>query len=241
MWPVLLDWQGTVIYSYPLFIGLSWGLGYRLAEARLPRDLSRAQFSFWMLGLFIASWIGAKVLFMMTQDRWATGDLLRASNFWLGGGFVFLGGLIGGALYTWLVGLMLPRFHSRKMNFLLVPLLWAHAVGRVGCFLAGCCYGIESHLPWALEMHGAHRHPTQLYEATGLAVLALVLRRREAHPLLLPWYLVSYGVLRWFVECFRGDELRGGFAGQSTSQWVALLMLMAGLSWLVRAQVSRKT
>ena len=241
MWPVLLDWQGTTIYAYPLFIGLSWGIGYRFAEARIPSSISRLQFSWWMLGLFLSSWIGAKILFIFTQDRWATDDLIRASNFWLGGGFVFLGGLIGGGLYTYLLGFFIPRFQSSRMNFLLVPLLWSHSVGRVGCFLAGCCYGIESHLPWAVEMHGVHRHPTQLYEAGGLALLAFILRKREAHPLMLPWYLLGYGVLRWSVECFRGDELRGGWGGQSTSQWVALVMIAAGLSWLAKAQVFKKT
>lgn len=241
MWPVLLQWQGTTVYAYPLFIGLSWGLGYRLAEARLPSSISRTQFTWWMVGLFITSWIGAKLLFIVTQNRWAPEDLIRASNFWLGGGFVFLGGLIGGGFYTLLLGLWLPLFHSSRMTFLLVPLLWSHSIGRLGCFLAGCCYGIESHLPWAVESHGVHRHPTQLYEAAGLALLALVLRKREAHPLILPWYLFGYGALRWLVECVRGDELRGVWAGQSTSQWVALLMLTIGVSWLALTQVSKKT
>jgi phosphatidylglycerol:prolipoprotein diacylglycerol transferase len=230
-----------MIYAYPLFVGLSWGIGYRLAESRLPESLPRAQFIFWMFGLFLTSWIGAKVLFIFTQDRWAIGDLLRASNFWLGGGFVFLGGLIGGGLYSYLIGLFLPRFHYSEMNFLLVPLLWSHAVGRVGCFLAGCCYGIESQLPWAIELHGVHRHPTQLYEAGGLVLLAFVLNKRQAHRLMLPGYLLGYGVLRWTIECFRGDELRGGWGGQSTSQWVALLMIGSGVYLFAKTQVSGKT
>lgn len=241
MWPVLLDWQGTVIYAYPLFIGLSWGLGYRLGESAMPHDMTRTQYSLWVLGLFISSWIGAKLLFVLTQDRWATGDLVRAANFWLGGGFVFLGGLLGGGLYTLVVATLLPQFNSKRMSFLLVPLLWAHAVGRVGCFLAGCCYGSESHLPWSVEMHGAHRHPTQLYEAFGLAVLAWLLQTRRFSANKLPTYLLGYGVLRWVVECFRGDELRGAWFGQSTSQWIALLMVISGFALLARLQVVKKT
>lgn len=232
MWPLLIDWQGTQIFSYPLFIGLAWGIGYRLAEARLPANLSRKHFVLWMAGLFISSWIGAKVLFILTQDRWSTSELIQASNFWLGGGFVFLGGFLGGALFTLLLGLMVPNLSAQRMQFTLIPLLWAHAIGRIGCFLAGCCYGIESSVPWAIHLHGLDRHPVQLYEAFGLAGLAWLLQKKWNQRLLIN-YLLGYGVLRWTLEWFRGDELRGLIGGQSSSQWVSLGMIGIGLVLLV--------
>lgn len=228
MWPLLLDWQGTQIYAYPLFIGLAWGIGFRLAEARLPESVPRKHFVFWMLGLFISSWIGAKVLFILTQDRWSTSELIQASNFWLGGGFVFLGGFLGGILFTLLLGLMVPSLGAQRMQFTLVPLLWAHVIGRIGCFLAGCCYGIESSLPWSIHMHGLDRHPVQLYEALGLAGLALLLQKKWSQGLLIN-YLLGYGLLRWSLEWYRGDELRGLAGGQSSSQWVSIGMIILGL------------
>lgn len=228
MWPLLIDWQGTQIFSYPLFIGLAWGIGFRLAEGRLPASISRKIFVLWMLGLFISSWIGAKILFILTQDRWSTSELIQASNFWLGGGFVFLGGFLGGALFALLLGIVVPSLRPDKMQFTLIPLLWAHALGRIGCFLAGCCYGIETSAPWAIHLHGLDRHPVQLYEALGLAALAILLDKKWSERLLIN-YLLGYGVLRWSLEWLRGDELRGLIGGQSSSQWVSLGMIAFGI------------
>jgi phosphatidylglycerol:prolipoprotein diacylglycerol transferase len=240
MWPLLLDWQGTQIYAYPLFIGLAWGIGFRLAEARLPASIPLKHFVFWMLGLFISSWIGAKVLFILTQDRWATGELIQASNFWLGGGFVFLGGFLGGAIFTLVLGLIIPNLGAQRMQFTLVPLLWAHVIGRIGCLLAGCCYGTESSLPWSIHMHGLNRHPVQIYEALGLAGLALLLEKKWSQRLLIN-YLIGYGLLRWSLEWFRGDELRGLAGGQSSSQWVSIGMIFLGLiAFVIKSKKSRE-
>lgn len=238
MLPLLLELNGLQIFSYPLFVGLAWGLAFRLAEARLPAAIRPRSFVAWSLGLFLATWVGAKVLFIFTQDRWTTTELVEASNFWLGGGFVFLGGFIAGALYTCLVGLVWPQFSQREMQFTLVPLLWGHAVGRVGCFLAGCCYGSETDVPWAIHLHGLDRHPVQLYEALSLAALAWVLGRVERTKLL-PAYLLAYGALRWCLEWFRGDEVRGSLGGQSSSQWVSLLMV--GLALVLTARKLMKS
>lgn len=239
MLPLLLDVAGLQIFAYPLFMGLAWGLAYRLAEAQRPASMESRHFVAWAFGLFVASWVGAKLLFIATQDRWATSELVQASNFWLGGGFVFLGGFLAGAVYAWFVGRIWPAFSPRTMQFTLVPLLWGHAVGRLGCFLAGCCYGVETRVPWAIHLHGAHRHPVQLYEALGLLGLALVLGRLDRAKLL-PAYLLSYGVLRWLLEWFRGDELRGSVAGQSSSQWVALAMIGIGAILIVRKRLGSR-
>jgi phosphatidylglycerol:prolipoprotein diacylglycerol transferase len=186
----------------------------------------------WMLGLFLCSWIGAKVLFIFTQDRWAMGDLAQAGNFWLGGGFVFLGGLLGGGLFTLIVGSVWKHLSFKKMDFTIAPLLWGHALGRVGCFLAGCCFGQQTTVPWAIHLHGYSRHPTQLYEAVALALLAYLIQSKRFKSYQAQGYLVSYGLIRWVIENYRGDELRGSWAGQSTSQWISLVLMVTGLAWL---------
>ena len=225
MLPLLLDVAGWRIYSYPLLVGFAWGIAFRLAEGRLPASIGSRQFSFWVLGLLLSSWVGAKLLFLATPSAYDARELATASSFWLGGGFVFLGGLLGGFFYTLIVGGVLPRFRPTTMQFTLVPLLWGHAIGRLGCFLAGCCFGTQTDLPWAVHLHGFDRHPVQLYEAAGLAGLALVLKNRKN---LLAEYLVGYGALRLLVEFFRGDEIRGAILGLSTSQWIALPMILVG-------------
>lgn len=235
MWPVLLEWAGSKIYAYPLFMGLAWGIGFRLCEARLPNNIKSREFILWFAGLFLSSWVGAKILFLITQDQWQSTELLSAANFWLGGGFVFLGGLVAGVLYTWLWGQFIPRMNAMRMNFCLIPLLWAHAIGRLGCLLAGCCFGTVTELPWAIHLHGDLRHPVQIYEALGLALLALALQHRESkNGKILADYLLGYGVLRWGLEWFRGDDVRGIWLGMSSSQWISIILVICGLSVILR-------
>lgn len=228
MWPVLFSWGGQSVFAYPLFIGLAWGLGYRLCEARLPADIPLSRFRAWYVAVFLASWSGAKLLYVVAQDQWAPETLLGASAFWLGGGFVFLGGFLAATALALQWGHWDPVLHWRRTSFTLVPLLWAHALGRVGCFLAGCCFGTTTDASWAIHLHGATRHPVQLYEALGLALLAWGLGHLP-RVRLLGAYLFGYGLLRWSLEWLRGDEIRGLWAGMSLSQWVSLSMLLASL------------
>lgn len=230
MLPILYAWGGTIIYSYPLFIGLSWGVAYRLCESRRPQNVPNHYFTRWFLGVFLSSWIGAKLLFLATQDQFAVSDLARAANFWLGGGFVFLGGFFGGLFFTVLYGLLNTDLNWKKMQFTIVPLLWAHAIGRIGCLLAGCCFGTSTDLPWAIHLHGSSRHPVQLYEALALIGLTQLLRHRERlQQAYLVQYLIGYGAIRWSLEWLRGDEIRGLMLGMSTSQWVAIGMIIMGM------------
>ncbi len=211
-------------------MGLAWGVGFRLCERRLPPQINHKKFLFWFSGLFLSSWLGAKILFLLTQEQWESTVLLSAEKFWLGGGFVFLGGLFGGLAYTFLWGLFVATMTVQRMNFCLIPLLWAHAVGRLGCFLAGCCFGTISSQPWSVHLHGSPRHPVQLYEALGLALLAWWLQWRETRQSsVLPFYLLGYGILRWSVEWFRGDDIRGVWLGLSSSQWISGLMIFSGI------------
>lgn len=132
-----------------------------------------------------------------------------------------------------------------------LPLGLAHAIGRLGCLLGGCCYGKPSALPWAVSGHPlapmgtSLRHPVQLYEALGLLGLSVVvalsfpLRQRSAPGARFAAYVAGYALLRFTVEFLRGDRDRGIWAlGLSTSQWLsvailALLLLASGLRrWL---------
>jgi phosphatidylglycerol:prolipoprotein diacylglycerol transferase len=123
-----------------------------------------------------------------------------------------------------------------------------HAIGRIGCFAAGCCWGTECHLPWAVTFKnpeaynlvgvplGVPLHPTQLYEslAEALIFLFLYLRSKRAHAAgeIIGLYLVLYSVARFVVEFFRFHE-QGLYFGLSLTQWISLVTLAAGVSILV--------
>jgi phosphatidylglycerol:prolipoprotein diacylglycerol transferase len=124
------------------------------------------------------------------------------------------------------------------------------AIGRLGCFAAGCCFGTPSNVIWAVTFHdegaralvgvplGIPLHPSQLYESLGvfilLAWLLNVLKRRRFPGQVFVFYLFGYSVLRFCLEFMRGDLARGTVFGGavSTSQFIAILVAFLTLAAL---------
>jgi len=186
-------------------------------------------------GILLAAMAGSRILFIIVNwDEYAH-DLAGIFAFWKGG-LVFYGGFIGAVLFS----LWYMRRHD--MQFLpyadaMAPTVAiGQALGRLGCFAAGCCWGgaCDLHYPLAARFPpeslayqsqaathiiaaGAPAtipiHPTQLYESLGRALIFLFLTlwrgRKRFHGELLALYLMLYAPLRATVETFRGDEERG--------------------------------
>jgi len=159
-------------------------------------------------------------------------------------GLVFFGApILGGiALYASCRSFRLP--FGTLLDLGTPAIATAHALGRLGCFLGGCCYGAPSSGAWAvIYTHplapASHpsipRHPAPLYEAAGLLFLALVFaavpHTRIGRGRRLLVYGLLYGLLRFVVELFRGDAVRGiYFAGAlSTSQLIAILLSLVAI------------
>ncbi len=218
----------------------------RHARFDLPRSDAFNVYALCLLGLLV----GAKVLYVITQipaiiRNWESvvaHPLDAIAHF--GGGLVFYGGLLGAAgVALWYCRHYKVRFWA--MADLFAPAIpAAHALGRVGCFLAGCCYGLE--VPWGLtythslvtEADGVPRLPVQLIEAACLLLLCLALlffqRKPRAPGASLALYGLCYALLRFVLEFFRGDLVRGVAGGLSTSQWISLgILVLCGL-WLLR-------
>jgi phosphatidylglycerol:prolipoprotein diacylglycerol transferase len=169
-------------------------------------------------------------------------DCLEVLKFWHGG-LAFYGGFLLAvrvglwfarrkALGVWRVADLVSPFIALGLFF-----------GRMGCYLNGCCYGPACELPWAVRFPG-HRdlvHPTQLYEAAAALAISAVLyygvrSRKRGHGQVFAGLLVGYGVIRFLLEYVRADE-RGIYFGLSTSQWIAIPLVAAGLwlAWRKRA------
>lgn len=160
-------------------------------------------------------------------------------------GFVFYGGLLGipvGCLiFTKIIDMDTREFFRQTIPS--IPLF--HIFGRIGCFLAGCCYGCESeHFGVVFsnaitDVDDLPRLPIQLIEATGNFIIFLVLcfhqKKKDKFYQSAGIYYVSYGVMRFILEFFRGDLIRGIFGPFSTSQWFSLLIFIPlGIYCLVR-------
>lgn len=134
-----------------------------------------------------------------------------------------------------------------------VVLPLGHAVGRVGCFFGGCCYGICYDGPFAVYYSDAagltplHTPllPIQLIEAVALLILFIIqlhlYGRKDKQGKLVQSYLLSYALIRFILEFFRGDTARGKLFFLSTSQWISLLVLSAlALYLLLNKQRQKK-
>ena len=152
-------------------------------------------------------------------------------------GYVFYGGFLFGAAAA-LLAARVVKTPVRALSRALLPCLpFAHALGRVGCFFAGCCYGREARwLPgvvypenteWVGAPAGIPLVPAQLIEAALLLAIGAILLRRARNPRanLLRDYIRLYAPVRFFMEFLRGDAIRGAFLFLSTSQWIGLALL----------------
>jgi len=144
-------------------------------------------------------------------------------------GIVFYGGLFG-VLLSLKIYAKLTKYDEAVIFRLIAPAIpLFHAFGRIGCFLAGCCYGKA--LPYHVNLLGVmpiDRIPTQLIESAFEFIMYIVLLfagRKNKDLNLLKIYLLSYAVFRFSLEFFRGDEVRGIFL-LSTSQWISIAILV---------------
>ena len=125
-----------------------------------------------------------------------------------------------------------------------------HAFGRIGCFLGGCCYGIECDFGFVYEnalvesANGVRRFPVQLVESgfeflLFALILFMFIKGIQKHRLFL-WYLFIYSIGRFILEIFRGDEYRGFVGFLSTSQFISVFIFAVSLILLIRTDIKHK-
>ena len=254
MFPKIFEIGSFSLPTYGVLIALGFLAGIALS-ARLARRVGLDPERVTSLGVvLLLSAIGGAKLFMIA-DNWSyyaadPGRLFTLSALRSGG--VFYGGL--------LTAIAVAYYYTRRHRLpwlatadAMVPgLAFGHAIGRMGCFAAGCCWGREAHVAWAVTFTdpNAHSftgvplniplHPTQLYEALGAASIGLVLLWRFLHPhspgVILGSYLVLYSGFRFVIEFFRDEGARTLLIGGtiSTTQCVAAGLAVAGV-WIVRS------
>ncbi len=181
-------------------------------------------------------------------------EFIKQGEFgFIGSGIVFYGGLIGGVLGA-LIGIRISKCEVHSVERAVVPFVpLGHAVGRIGCVMAGCCHGFEYdglfalHYPHAVSgLNPAQGYfPIQPLESLlncVVCVILVLLSKKERKPFdLLFSYFGMYAVERFFLEFFRGDAVRGFYFSLSSSQWISLVLLAAcGLHLLLRRRTAHK-
>jgi phosphatidylglycerol:prolipoprotein diacylglycerol transferase len=255
MYPRLFEFGPITVYTYGVLLAAAYLFGLQLARVRAKaRGLDANRILDLGIYIIISALIGAKLLLLITDFRTFSANPRELLTLARSGG-VFYGGLI--------LAVVVALIYIRKIG---LP-LWTtcdvfapgialgHVIGRFGCLFAGCCYGKEAHVPWAITFTdpfaasnvgtplGVPLHPTQLYEAGAelLILIVLLLTERKGRPF--PgrtfWlYMLLYAISRFIIEFFRGDE-RGTVGMFSTSQFISVLL--APLAIVMLVYLSRRT
>lgn len=236
------------IHGYGLMIGIGVIAAYLTAEYRARKlKLDADQIFSLVIWCLVFGGLGSKLLYCLTMLDVILADpsyLLHS----LANGWVVYGGLIGGVLGGFLFCCY------KKINFLsyfdlaLPSVALAQGFGRIGCFLAGCCYGRPTDSPIGITFtnsayapNGISLIPTQLI-SSGLDflhffVLLYIARHKKAEGQVGGFYLIFYSIGRFILEYFRGDMERGSVGELSTSQFIAIFTLIAGIVIVVGSQI----
>jgi phosphatidylglycerol---prolipoprotein diacylglyceryl transferase len=260
MRPILftLPGSGLRIHSYGVMIFLACAAALAMAVWRARREKvdpnAVYELATW---LFLGGVIGARGFYFVQHPEalHELGDLFRT---WQGGN-VFYGCILGGLSGSIVYWLRRPFPFWRMADAVAPGVAIGAAVGRIGCFLNGCCHGSACELAWAVRFPaGSHAwarqvndglishqalmslpvHPTQLYSgAAGLFVLGALLlyARRDRSPgQVIALLMIAYSVTRWPIESLRSDE-PAVFAGMTWSQNISVALLAGGAAlWISR-------
>ena len=237
------------IYTYGVMLAAAYLVGLQTAIARGRKaGLDPARLLDLGVAIVISALVGAKLLLLFVNFNYFRNNPEEVMLLARAGG-VFYGGLIAATLvalwYIWRHNL--PAW--KTCDAFAPGIAVGHVIGRLGCLLAGCCYGKPSSVPWAITFTdplaaanvgtplNVALHPTQLYEAgTELLILVFLLaterrgRRFEGRTF---WgYMLLYAISRFVIEFYRGDE-RGMIAGLSISQFISVILAPLSVFMLV--------
>jgi phosphatidylglycerol:prolipoprotein diacylglycerol transferase len=255
MFPKLISAGSFFIPTYGVLVALGFLAGLfvtmRLARQRgLPADMVTN------LAVYcaIAGVLGAKLFMFLFDFNYYLndpGEIFTMSTLQAAG--VFHGGFIA----AFVVAIFYMRQHKLAalptMDIFAPGVAIGQAVGRLGCFAAGCCWGRECDLPWGVRFRSDFAapvpldkplHPVQLYEsAANLVIFAVLYRlasREHRAGQVIGLYLVLYSTARFVIEFYRNHE-QGLVAGLSLTQWISAGLFALGLGILLWGDQLRRS
>lgn len=248
MHPVLFELGSITIYTYGVCIGLGAisGVYYLAWQGKKQFGVTLDQTNNLFLLLVTGGVVGGK-LFLIFEDP--SRYLMHPKELLTGSGFVFYGSLLT------CIPIMLWFFRKHKLplwsmlDIMAIVTCILHYWGRIGCFMAGCCYGIPTDSIFGViftspvcqaEPLNTPLHPTQLYEAAWIFTILMALlwlkNRKQFEGQLFLIYLMAYAAGRAVLEVFRGDLERGFVIRDilSISQFISLLLIAGALYFYVK-------
>ena len=243
MHPILFKIGPITIYTYGVMVALGIFFGslvlVKLAEREgIPRE-DVVDTAFWSI---VAGFVGARLFFFIYNPEYLK-PWYRIFFIWEGG-LVWYGGVVFGAL-TAIYFIKKRKIPVWKFaDVVSIALSVGLGFGRIGCTMAGCCYGKECHAPFALVFTNPHSAaplnvplwPTEPVSAAANFLIALVLyllyRKRKVPGEVFGFYLILYGTFRFLIEFVRATpkEILGTF---SNNQIISIIMVAAGIAIVI--------
>ena len=249
------------LHTYGVLLAVAFLAGLWVASRQARRSgLEASKITDMAVWVLIAGLVGAKALLVGVEWSYFSRNPKDVFSIFQSGG-VFYGGLIGGILVA---ALLVRRYRLpgwATADVLAPGVAIGQAIGRLGCFSAGCCWGRATSVPWAVtftDVYAARQvgtpidtalHPSQLYESFVVFLVFLFLLwlapRKRFHGAVTLAYVALYSVARFVLEFWRGDAERGTWFGHtiSTSQLIAVALLLGAavaLPYVRRSQALAK-
>lgn len=236
---VLFNLFGFKVYSYGLMIGIGIIVAVMILNFNMKkRNYDENKVFNMIIGTVLSGILGGKLLFIITNlNDFIKNPTAIITNF--GYGFVVYGAIIGGMISIILYSKKNKWNTLEIFDFVVPCLAIAQGFGRIGCFLAGCCYGVETSsflfvvFPEnSLAIPHVHLHPTQIYSSIFDFTLGIFLiiysRKKKDSGKTFSLYLICYSIGRFIIEFLRND-VRGNIGMLSTSQFISIFTLILGV------------
>lgn len=231
------------LHGYGLMIGIGFIAAYLVAEYRAKKKNLNSDMIFTLfLSSFVFGLLGAKVLYYIT----ILDEIIKDPKMILdeSAGFVVYGGIIGGVLAGYIACRLKKENFWKYFDIIMPSVALAQGFGRIGCLLAGCCYGRENSGPLSITFknsdfapNGIALMPTQIYSSIldflHFIILCIIARHVKKDRIVGGCYLVFYSIGRFVLEFFRGDLERGSVGTLSTSQFISIFVLLVGVVLIV--------
>ena len=237
------------IYGYGLMIAIGILGAIFMADLRAKKKGLSSDNMFWMACIAAASgMVGAKLMYYITVLPEIIKDPSLLSN--MQNGWVVYGGIIAGVLSCWIFCKVKKVRFSEYIDLAAPSVALAQGFGRIGCLLAGCCYGIQTDGACSITFHnsayapnGVALFPSQpvssILNFLNCIILLIFARKNKKGGRVIGLYMLLYSVGRFIIEYYRGDLERGSVGIFSTSQFIsififaaAVLILWFGLEWM---------
>lgn len=253
MHPVIASFGPLTIYSYGLMVALGFLCAILISARFFKREgLPEALVFDLALLIILSSIIGARLLYVLGQFSYYLTNPLEVFMLQKGG-LVFFGGFLLSLLTTFFF------LRARKVSFFkvfdaIIPgSALGYAIGRIGCWLNGCCFGKETTLPWGVifphnSLAGSYFpnqliHPTQLYASLAMTIVFFLLlwlyQQKSFDGQIFCSGLILYSIYRFINEFFRFSPIY--WLGLTPSQWLAIIIFSGAASglWLLARKIER--